>query len=218
VNDPQGSSILQQVAAPGTNTLILNGETLESYGVEFEATWAVTDSFTLQGIYGWQDVKNKSSTQSCLDVVFNANGFPGNPVDNPEIDFNDPASIAANAVTFEESDGFLATEWNYAISAIYDRDIGPGRFTANLTAKVTDDVQIASLVGVPIIEEGYTLWDARIAYAWNLGNGDILMFEVFGKNLNDEEYREQELPLGIGGGFRGWGPPRQIAAALTWTH
>ena len=53
---------------------------------------------------------------------------------------------------------------------------------------------------------------------WQLNNGDSLMLSVIGKNLNDKEYKQQELPLGEFGGFRGWGPPRQIAAELMWRH
>ena len=79
-------------------------------------------------------------------------------------------------------------------------------------------MRIAGGVGNEIIQNGYTLVDARIAYDWQLNNGDSLMLSVIGKNLNDKEYKQQELPLGEFGGFRGWGPPRQIAAELMWRH
>lgn len=216
LNDPQGSSILQQDAPPGTNTLILNGNKIKSYGAELSTTWAATEHFTLQAILGLQNVDNEENSQSCLDVVFNPNGYPCNPVDNPGLDFSNPASLPA--VEFEKSPGFLATDYNYAISGLWEYPMGPGVLSANVIAKVTDDVQIASVGGDPIIEPGYTLWDARIAYEWVMANDETLTFEVIGKNLNDEEYRQEELPLGAGGGFRGWGPPLTWAVAVTWAH
>jgi iron complex outermembrane receptor protein len=211
LKDPQGSSVLQQAAPPGTNTLILNGNKLVSKGFELEGIWAVTDSIQLIATLGLQDVENKSSTQSCRDVVFNPTGTPCNPVENPGVFPNPPD------VTFPKQPGFLATDWNYALSAVFDRDIGPGRFTASVTARVTDDVWIASNAGQRVIQDGYPLYDARIAYEWRVANEDIVRISLFGKNLADEEYIEQELPLGFGG-FRGWGPPRQIALELLWSR
>jgi iron complex outermembrane receptor protein len=212
VNDPQGSSVLQQSAPPGTNTLILNGNKLESYGFEVEAIWAVTETFSLLATVGIQEVENQEATQSCLDVVYNPSGYPCNPIENPDIDFDNPPTVS-----FPKQPGFLATDWNYAISALYDREIGPGRFTTSVTAKVTDDVWIANNAGQRVIQDGYPLYEARVAYEWRLANEDLLTISVFGKNLADEEYIEQELPLGFGG-FRGWGPPRQIAAEIVWSH
>ena len=212
LDKPQASSILNQAASPGTNTLILNGNELQSYGLEVEATWAVTDSFSLIANVGLQDVENQESTQSCQDVVWNQlEGTACNADQNPD-DYPDAVR------SFDKQMGFLATDWNYAVSAVFDREIGPGRFTAAVTAKVTDDVWIAGTPGAEVIEEGYTLWDARVAYDWQLANNDIIRFAVIGKNLGDEEYKEQELPLGATGGFRGWGAPRQYAAEISWMH
>jgi iron complex outermembrane recepter protein len=209
LNDPQGSSILQQAAPPGTNTLILNGEQLKSYGFEMEAIWAVTDRFSLTGMLGLQKVENQEASLSCLDVVFNASGTPCNEFENPDLFPNPPN------VDFPKQPGFLATDWNYAFSAVYDRDLGPGRFTANAVAKVTDDVWIASNAGQRVIQKGYPLYDARLAYEWRATENDLVRISVVGKNLADKKYIEQELPLGFGG-FRGWGPPRQIAAEVVW--
>ncbi len=82
---------------------------------------------------------------------------------------------------------------------------------------MTDDVWIASNAGQRVIQDGYPLYDARVAYEWRLDNEDYVVFSLTGKNLADEEYIEQELPLGFGG-FRGWGPPRQIAFEVVWNH
>ena len=216
IESPQGSSILQQAAPPGTNTLILNGEALESVGFEVEAIISLTDTLSMIATAGTQDVENQESTQSCLDVVYNASGTPCNALENPTL-FPPATTAAPPSVTFPKQPGFLATDYNYAVSLVYDREIGPGRLTASATAKVTDDVWIASNAGQRVIQDGYPLYDARIAYEWRLANEDYVVFALTGKNLADEEYIEQELPLGFGG-FRGWGPPRQIALEVLWNH
>jgi len=50
-----------------------------------------------------------------------------------------------------------------------------------------------------------------------LKNDDKLTFEVLGKNLSDEEYRQQRLFLG-NGLFQGWGPPRTWAISVSYMH
>jgi len=74
----------------------------------------------------------------------------------------------------------------------------------------------------------YELLDARVQYDWDLSEGTIVSLALFGKNLTDEEYREQALFLGNGSttlpsggpntGFQGWGAPRTYALELTVTH
>ena len=46
---------------------------------------------------------------------------------------------------------------------------------------------------------------------------DLLTIEVIGKNLTDEEYREQRLFLG-NGLFQGWGAPRTWAVSVAYVH
>ena len=60
-----------------------------------------------------------------------------------------------------------------------------------------------------LFEGGYGQWDARVAYDMELSSGAILSLSAYGKNLSDEEWREQALFLGgFRTGFQGWGAPR----------
>ena len=94
--------------------------------------------------------------------------------------------------------------------AAYDRNFGENRLRADVIVRATDDVFLSTLNGKPNFEQGYTLVDASISYQWNLANERYFQLTLSGKNLTDKKYVEQELELGSGG-FRGWGPPRQVA-------
>ena len=63
-----------------------------------------------------------------------------------------------------------------------------------------------------VTQDAYSLYDARAAVRWNMNDGNSLQLSVIGKNLDDEEYLTEALPLG-NGGFEGWGTPRTIAVA-----
>ena len=76
-------------------------------------------------------------------------------------------------------------------------------------------------------QDDYKMVDARIAYDLPLDNDAVLSVALYGKNLNDEEYREQVLFLGggteilpLGGpntGFQGWGAPRTYALEVRYS-
>ena len=69
-----------------------------------------------------------------------------------------------------------------------------------------------------LYEGSYDGLDARVAYEWTLDNGSTVSASVFGKNLTDEEWREQALFLGGPlTGFQGWGAPRTYAFELLVT-
>ena len=60
-----------------------------------------------------------------------------------------------------------------------------------------------------LYEGGYGQWDARVSYDMELANGGTLGLSAYGRNLSDEEWREQALFLGgFRTGFQGWGAPR----------
>ncbi len=87
-----------------------------------------------------------------------------------------------------------------------------------MTVKATDDVAIAVDQNQELFfEPGYELWDVRLAYEWPMPNEDLLIIEVIGKNVTDEEYRQQRLFLG-NGLFQGWGPPETWAISLAYRH
>ena len=56
-----------------------------------------------------------------------------------------------------------------------------------------------------LFEGGYGQWDARVSYEMELANGATLGLSAYGRNLSDEEWREQALFLGgFRTGFQGW--------------
>ncbi len=214
LEDQQFSSIINQPAPPGTNTLILNAEGTESQGIELEIIASLGENFTVMAVGGWQDVESKDSSFSCLDRPVPPLGQGCDPILNPDMFVNgQPINIDS-----EGGNTGFTSEWNYALTGVYDREIGPGHFFASVSVKATDDVIIAAdQNGDAFYEPDYKLWDARVAYEMALANEDELLFEVFGKNLTDEEYREQRLFLG-NGLFQGWGPPRTWAVSVSYKH
>ncbi len=214
LKDQQFSSILNIASPPGTNTLILNAEGTDSTGIELEVTASIGDHVTLMAVGGWQDVQSKDSSFSCLDRPVPPLGRACDPVLNPNLFVNgQPVNLLSQG-----GDTGFTSEWNYALTAVYDAEIGPGHFFASAAVKATDEVIIAAQQGgIPFYEPGYELWDARLAYEMTLASEDVLLFELIGKNLTDEEYRQQRLFLG-NGLFQGWGPPRTWALSLTYRH
>ena len=214
LDNGQFSSILNQAAPPGTNTLILNGAGTDSTGAEVELVAAVTDHITLSGVYGWQDVKGKDNTFSCLDVPVPPLGQGCDPTLNPNLFVNG----VPQTITYPGGKTGFTSKWNYALTAAFEHEVGRGHFFASTSVKTTDDVIIAvQQGGIPFWEPGYSLWDARLAYEMPLGDRNLLTFEVLGKNLNDTEYREQRLFLG-NGLFQGWGPPRTWTASVSYKY
>ncbi len=214
LSDQQFSSILNQAAPPGTNTLILNSQGTESQGAELEVVASVGENWTLMAVGGWQDVQSKDNSFSCLDLPVPPLGQACNPVTNPNLFVN---GVAQN-INFQGGDTGFTSKWNYALTGMYDREIGPGHLYASTSWRETDDVIIAvQQGGIPFEEPGYGLWDARLAYEWALNERDKVMFEVIGKNLADEEYRQQRLFLG-NGLFQGWGPPRTWSVSVSYLH
>ena len=61
--------------------------------------------------------------------------------------------------------------------------------------------------------------DARVSYEWTLSGGDTITISAFGKNLTDEEWKEQALFLGgPNTGFQGWGAPRTYAMEILYAR
>jgi outer membrane receptor protein involved in Fe transport len=127
-----------------------------------------------------------------------------------------PVANLPDVVT-EGSAGFAAADYNWALVFAYNAPVFGNDLSTALIIRATDDVFLSTNNGTPNFEKGYTLVDANVTYTWAQADGSQVVAALTGKNLTDEEYVEQELELG-GGGFRGWGPPRQIALELSWRH
>ena len=191
---------------PGTTTIINNGGTSEYSGVEWEAQWLLSDDFTLAVNGGILDVKNQAFTIDCfiLDACV-----------TPVLGVTDPPGTLR---TLGGNDDSRQPDWNLSVTLGYDRQIGSGRFSANAGWKTVGNFLLVNTGGGAdqrLLEGGYDGLDARVGYEWALDNGGTISVSVFGKNLTDEEWREQALFLGgPNTGFQGWGAPRTYAVEL----
>ena len=194
---------------PGTTTIINNGGTSEYSGLEGEAQWLISDDFTLAVNGGFLDVKNQEFTIDCFILDACATGVPG--VTDP------PGTLR----TLGGNSDSRQPEWNMSITLAFDRQVGAGRFSANVGWKTVGDFLLVNTGGGAdqrLYEGSYDGLDARVACEWTLDNGSIVSASVFGKNLTDEQWREQALFLGgPDTGFQGWGAPRTYAFELMVT-
>lgn len=183
-------------AFPTTDTVVNNLPETEIKGLEMELLVAFNEYFSVNLIGGIQDGESKSF------VIDGARlGLPPGPF------FADDSDLA------------FFPEWNWAITPTFQTEIGPGRLVATATYKDQDEyiIGVNSLDFGNIYEDGYSRFDARIAYEWTLANDDLLVISAFGKNLTDEEYREHILDLAQpNSGFQGWGAPRTWAVEVQY--
>jgi len=207
--------------SPGTNTIVNNAAgDIEIQGFEAEMTALLTDRLTLILTGGYQDDKSDEFGISSERVAYNpVSGTACNSIENPEF-FPPNAATCPNLTV---GGGALARtpEWNWSSTLVYGQELGANYFQASVTARGQDDWVISggATSTNPEYEEGYTLVDARVSYDIALErDGSNVVLSLVGKNLTDEEYREQTLPLGANGGFQGWAPPLTWAAELVWNH
>lgn len=223
VEDAQAAAVLTlpNNQPPGTNTLVNNLPKRDIWGLEFEGNASITESFSIRLAAGYVDAETKSYSLNSRRTAFNPDGSACNPFSNPGFFPGAPATQPNSCpdIPFEGGEVLFVPEWNYSVTAAYDRIFAGGELHASTTWRAQDDFNIA---GSPpnnfIVEDGYGLLDARVSYQWNLANDDFLRVSVYGKNLTDKEYKEQILLLGVDGGFQGWGPPRQVALELVYSR
>jgi iron complex outermembrane recepter protein len=223
IKDVQAASVIIQPnnQPPGTNTIVNNLPKRDIWGLELETQVFLTEHWSMRAAAGYINAETDSYEISSRRTAFNQNGTACNPFDNPGF-FPDAPAIQPNScpnIAFTGGDVLFVPEWNYSITAAYDRLFAGGELHASVTARGQDDFNIA---GSPpnnfLVQKGYTLIDARLSYLWQLGNDDRLRVSVYGKNLTDKTYKEQILLLGVDGGFQGWGPPRQVALEVTYSR
>ncbi len=215
-NNGQFSSIipLPPGGIPGTTTVINNGGKNETKGIELETQVFVTDGLSFAVNAGFIDVKNARFTKPCELIDGCAGGSPPGTLRN-----------------FGGNSDSRQPEWNVSMVANYERQLATGVFSANIGYRMFGEfllVNTGAGANFRTYDGDYELLDARVQYDWTMDNGSILSVAVFGKNLTDEEYREQALFLGQGTstlpsggpntGFQGWGAPRTYAIELTLSH
>ena len=193
---------------PGTTTLINTGGESESKGWELEGQWFFTDNLRLVFNYGTIDVTNSAFTLPC-DVV--------DGCVTATVGVLDPAGTLRNLGGGSDS---RQPEDSLSVSLAYDQEMGAGFLGANIGYKTVGDFLLVNTGGGAdqrLYEGGYSQLDARVAYSWEMSNGNQVAITAFGKNLTDEEFKEHALFLGgPTTGFQGWGAPRTYAVELVW--
>lgn len=191
---------------PGTNTIINNGGTSETSGWEIETAWNINDNFSLIVNGGTVDVENGVFELPCdvIDGCF----LSGDP-------------SGTTRVLGGDSDS-RQPEYSWAVSTAYNGQLGRGTLTANVGYKYVGEFLLVNTGAGPnnrLYEGNYGQWDAQIGYYMSLQNGDELSFSLFGKNLGDEEFKEQALFLGgPTAGFQGWGAPQTYAFEIRYSR
>jgi iron complex outermembrane receptor protein len=213
MDDYQYGVVIQDpLEAPSTTTPINNAKELEVKGFEMDAVLALVDHFTLIATLGIQDGERKAYVEDPTRLPIGPNGTAGSPADCP------------TGCLLPKIDLPRTPDWNWALTGIFDWTVDRFNFEASASARATDDILIVGSnlltgdVDPSLVQDGYTLIDARLAMNWSTANGDTLQLAVWGKNLTDEEYKDFILPLGATGGFQGWGPPRTWAVEFRWSR
>ncbi len=188
---------------PGTNTIINNGGTSETKGIELEGSWRINQNFSLVANGGTIDVDNGRFTLPC--DVLDGCVLSGDPLGTIR-------SVGGDSDSRQP-------DQSISLTLSYNRQIGRGMFTANTGYKKVGDFLLVNTGAGPnnrLFEGNYGLWDAQIGYDMELNSGDQLSFSLYGKNLSDTAYKEQALFLGgPTAGFQGWGAPRTVMFEVT---
>ncbi len=193
---------------PGTTTLINNEDISEYSGVEMEAQWLLNEYFTLVVNGGILDVDNHPYSIDCSIL-------DGCVTDTPGV-LDPPGTLRERGGNSDSRQ----PDWNVSVRLAFARQMGSGLFSANVGWKKVGDFLLVNTGGGAdqrLYEGGYFGLDARVGYEWTLDNGNTLSLSAFGKNLTDEEWREQALFLGgFRTGFQGWGAPQTYAVELLY--
>jgi iron complex outermembrane receptor protein len=193
---------------PGTTTIINNGGKNTTEGIELELVWSINDYFTFMLNGGIIDVENESFSLPCEVIDGCVTETPG---------VFDPAGTPRS---FVETDDSRQPEYNYSTRLAFDREWGPGFFSANVQYKKVGNFLLVNTGGGAdqrLEEGGYYDVSATISYERMFASGDSVKFSLWGRNLTDERWKEQALFLGgPNTGFQGWGSPRTYALELEY--
>ncbi len=209
-DESQFSSIipLPPGSIPGTTTIINNGGSTEIKGIELETRWLANENWSVVANFGILDVENDTFSLPCEVIDGCVTVTPG---------ILDPVGTPRN---FGGNDDSRQPEWNASLQFAYGAQMGPGFFSANVGWKKVGKFLLVNTGGGAdqrLVEGGYIGVDARMSYELQMESGNTFTVTAFGKNLTDEEWKEQALFLGgPNTGFQGWGAPRTFAIEFTY--
>jgi iron complex outermembrane recepter protein len=200
INDIDGfqqtSVVVTPGYGPGTNTYIFNMPKVEIKGLEFQLTAKVgewiseLDGLTLSGALGIQGAKITNGVVNGAEVA-------------------KPVMAGPYGSTFDFTGSMLqrAPSNNFTVRGTYTRDFGNDMsLTTTLGYSWISKFSLGFLLGAPDIQPGYGLLDASAQL-----NYQNYYLRVSGKNLTNEAYRDQSLPVIF---FQGWGPPQTFGVEV----
>ncbi len=211
-DNTQFSSIitLPPGSIPGTTTIINNGGEVEIEGIELETAFLINENWTFSFNAGLIDVNNKRYSIACDVLDGCATGVPG---------VLDPSGTLRERGGNDDS---RQPDWNLSTNLAYDKQVGAGQFSANVQWKKVGNFLLVNTGGGAdqrLFEGGYQDISGRIAYSVERENGDAWSVSLIGKNLSDEEWKEQALFLGgPTTGFQGWGAPATYSIEFQYEH
>lgn len=144
----------------GSNTVVRNASTVESYGIEGELTWVASENLVFNANLGFLDSEYD-------EYVADLNG-DGNETDNSGLELR------------------RAPEWTGGVNGIYTKQMGPGSFSAFVGYRYTDEywVEVSNDPRGLLPDRG--VWDATVSYEWELSSDRSVKITAFGRDLTDE--------------------------------
>lgn len=191
-----GAVALTPTSGVNTNTYVNNFQLSEYTGFEIESVLRVPgiEGLTLLGNFGYLDAKVKEALVPAVRLGVGPGGLPGSP--------------AQGLIDLSSTPLSQAPEYTYALTGNFVREIAPGvTFDTTVQYSYTDDIVLSTLGPITDVQEGYGLLDASVGLSWR-----NLRFQLTGKNLTNEDYRETSLMNVL---FQSYGNPRTFLAELT---
>ena len=218
VEGGQGSSIISGVTPVGTNTLILNGDFFKVYGVEFQGNLEIVEGLSVDFTLGWQKAGENRSTQSTHNLPSSLASGDTRCDQVSGLPRDQQSEATCPSITFRNVALARVPELTWSISPSYRIAVGRGELIAGARIRRNDFFYIIApsldpvsnlVTNTPVPQNGYTLYDVNLSYEFSVQEHKVRAGFV-GRNLSNKAYKDQELPLGAQGGFRGWGPPRYV--------
>jgi len=186
---------VQRPAGSGAGTTVENAADAEIWGLDVDATWVISDAFSLRA--GLSALDSEYTEYTAIATVRNAYVLG---VEAP----------GGRGVDYDASGESLlkAPDLSYFVTANYDLNVGTGTVPMSVTWSWKDDTTfdfpVDPVWGPYMVQDSYGLLSARISYLpaderWSVG--------VWGRNLTDEEYFN-ELAANAMGMRGGPGDPR----------
>jgi iron complex outermembrane recepter protein len=193
-SDLQRSAVTPSLTAPsGVVTVVTNAASVESYGLEIEASARITPDFTVFANVGWNPA---SYSEYCKDI----NGVGPSPLPGPGQVACGPAvptTPPGNFIVPTDNSGLhtlRSPEWDTTFGASYDVDLADaGALTFNASMNYRSEAW-TQLLNVPYsYREPMTIVDGNIV--WAPGNNNFTV-TLWGRNLTDEVELLNYVPVG----------------------